>query len=318
VPQVQARPRPQPQSAAAFDAPQVQGLQVHEPDAAHVQPGSHFAQAQAGPQAQPAERASWRGVVVVFIEGSLEESGQEPSLSSFPQGEGQAPETPASRIATMDRSRRIAMTHPMNIGEAADAAGVTAKSIRHYEALGLLAEPARSEAGYRQYSANDVAVLRFIRQSRSLGFSTTQIGELLALRADGGRRSQDVKALASRHLAELERKLGELAQMKAELERVAHDCHGDHRSECAILRKLSTNAPTAPAPADAEASAPPDARPRKTPRPTPRQRQRPVPRAGAAEAPAADHAGLSAWMRGLGAPIEHDRGTADPSGGARR
>ena len=62
-----------------------------------------------------------------------------------------------------------------------------------------------------------MAVLCFIRQSRTLGFSTRQIGELLALRADGARRSQDVKALARRHLADLERKLGELAQMKAEL-----------------------------------------------------------------------------------------------------
>jgi len=174
------------------------------------------------------------------------------------------------------------MSHAMNIGEAADAAGVTAKTIRHYEALGLLPEPARSEAGYRQYSANDVAVLCFIRQSRTLGFSTRQIGELLALRADGARRSQDVKALARRHLADLERKLGELAQMKAELERLAHECHGDHRPDCAILGKLSANALASPGDAG-------DAAPARPP-----SRARPRPRAGV------DHAGLSAWMRGLG------------------
>jgi Cu(I)-responsive transcriptional regulator len=210
------------------------------------------------------------------------------------------------------------MTHPMNIGEAADAAGVTAKSIRHYEALGLLPEPARSEAGYRQYSASDVAVLRFIRQSRSLGFSTGQIGELLALRADGARHSRDVKALASRHIAELERKLSELTQMKAELEQIAGACHGDHRPDCAILSKLSARATVMAAGAEAEAPAP--ARPASGARAGARRvaKPRPKPRAEAGESLGADHAGLSAWMRGLGtaiAPLEGD--TLDSPPGSR-
>jgi hypothetical protein len=107
---VQALPRPQPQSAqeAACAAPQVQGLQAHDAAVPHVQAGPEAAQAQAGPQAQPAERASWREVVVVFIEGSLGESGQEPSLSRFPQGEGQAPATPAPRTATIDAAGETA------------------------------------------------------------------------------------------------------------------------------------------------------------------------------------------------------------------
>ena len=73
------------------------------------------------------------------------------------------------------------MTHPMNIGQAATAAGVTAKMIRHYEALDLIPQAARTLGDYRVYSANDVHALRFVRRARNLGFAIDEIRELLAL-----------------------------------------------------------------------------------------------------------------------------------------
>ena len=73
----------------------------------------------------------------------------------------------------------------MNIGEAAAVCGVSAKMIRHYEALGLLPRIARTDAGYRQYGDNEVHTLRFIRRARDLGFSTAQIGALLKLGRTG-------------------------------------------------------------------------------------------------------------------------------------
>ena len=132
------------------------------------------------------------------------------------------------------------MGYPMNIGEAAQAAGVTAKMIRHYEQLGLIPEAARTDSGYRQYTAREVAVLTFIRQSRSMGFSIRQIAQLLTLWADDQRQSREVKALAAQHIAELDRKMQEMAQMKAALERLATGCHGDQRADCPILDELES------------------------------------------------------------------------------
>lgn len=131
----------------------------------------------------------------------------------------------------------------MNIGEAAKASGVSAKMIRHYESVGLFPEAARTEAGYRRYSDKEVSTLRFIRQSRDLGFSIEQIRELLGLWQNRRRPSRQVKALALAHIAELEEKLRDLQAMKATLEHLAHCCHGDDRPECPIIETLAQDAP---------------------------------------------------------------------------
>ena len=126
----------------------------------------------------------------------------------------------------------------MNIGQAAKHSGVSAKMIRHYEAVGLFPEPGRTEAGYRQYSDNDVHTLQFIRRARDLGFSIAQIGELVGLWQNRRRPSRQVKALAQAHIQELEQKAQELLAMKATLEHLVHCCHGDDRPECPILEQL--------------------------------------------------------------------------------
>lgn len=127
----------------------------------------------------------------------------------------------------------------MNIGQAAKFSGVSAKMIRHYEQVGLFAEPNRTDAGYRQYTENEVHTLRFIRQARDLGFSIQQIGELVGLWQNRRRPSRQVKALAQAHIKELERKAQELLAMKATLERLADCCNGDDRPECPILDQLA-------------------------------------------------------------------------------
>ena len=80
----------------------------------------------------------------------------------------------------------------MNIGEAAGASGVSAKMIRHYEELGLLPQARRTDSGYRQYEQNEVQTLRFIRHARDLGFSLSEIAELVGLWQNRRRPSRQV------------------------------------------------------------------------------------------------------------------------------
>lgn len=128
----------------------------------------------------------------------------------------------------------------MNIGRAADASGVSAKMIRHYESIGLLPGATRTVAGYRVYRDSDVHTLRFIRRARDLGFSIKEIGALLGLWKNRRRASADVKKLAARHMRELDEKILELQQMRETLAHLARHCHGDERPDCPILADLSS------------------------------------------------------------------------------
>ncbi|MBP0465265.1 Cu(I)-responsive transcriptional regulator [Roseomonas sp. PWR1] len=126
----------------------------------------------------------------------------------------------------------------MNIGEAAARSGVSAKMIRHYESIGLLAA-ARGANGYRVYAERDVAVLRFIRHARDLGFPLEDVRRLLALWQDRGRASAEVKQLALAHVSALETKADSLQRMAASLRHLAAHCHGDDRPDCPIIDDLA-------------------------------------------------------------------------------
>lgn len=184
------------------------------------------------------------------------------------------------------------MNRAMNIGEAAEAAGVSAKMIRHYEQIGLVPAAARTDSGYRQYTERDVSVLRFIRQSRRLGFSIEQIADLLGLWSDSHRASRSVKAVAQQHVADLEQKMREIAEMKQALERLVASCHGDDQPHCAILAELAVQSPAAPEPGSIEPSALRKSAAARKPAGTKSSRSAP-------SAPAASHAGLMAWTHQL-------------------
>ena len=127
----------------------------------------------------------------------------------------------------------------MNIGEAANAAGVSAKMIRYYESIDLIRTPARTGSGYRVYSSEDVHTLRFIGRARDLGFSIEEISSLLMLWRDRSRASANVKRIATEKIANLETKIGELAAMVDSLRHLAENCHGDRRPDCPILSDLA-------------------------------------------------------------------------------
>jgi MerR family copper efflux transcriptional regulator len=132
-----------------------------------------------------------------------------------------------------------------NIGQAAAATGVSAKMIRHYEAIGLMQRANRTFANYRIYSRNDIHTLQFIKRARGLGFSMKQIEALLGLWQNRGRASSQVKKLAQQHIDELDERIREMTEMRATLLGLVQHCHGDHRPECPILADLWGGAGTA-------------------------------------------------------------------------
>lgn len=126
----------------------------------------------------------------------------------------------------------------MNIGEAAERSGVSAKMIRYYESVELLKPAARRGNGYRDYGEADVSVLQFIRRTRDLGFSLEEVGALLALWRDR-RPSREVKRLAEAHIEDLERRMKEMRAVLRTLRELAQHCRGDERSDCPILDDLA-------------------------------------------------------------------------------
>lgn len=134
------------------------------------------------------------------------------------------------------------MSRIMNISNAAKVSGVPAKTIRYYESIGLIAQAARTEGGYRVYSANEIETLRFIQRARSLGFSVKDVEALLALWRDRSRASGDVKVLAANHVAVVERKIADLEEMRDTLVHLIGRCHGDERPDCPILKGLAGQA----------------------------------------------------------------------------
>lgn len=127
----------------------------------------------------------------------------------------------------------------MNIGQASKASGVTTKMIRYYDEIGLVQPASRTDSNYREYEERQINDLRFIKRSRSLGFSMEEITQLLSLWRDRERPSREIKAIADRHLADLDTRIAEMQAMANTLRHLSHCCAGDDRPECPILEDLT-------------------------------------------------------------------------------
>ncbi|TLX52992.1 Cu(I)-responsive transcriptional regulator [Stutzerimonas nosocomialis] len=128
----------------------------------------------------------------------------------------------------------------MNIGQAATRSGLSAKMIRYYESIGLIAPAGRNANGYRRYGDDDLHRLAFIKRSRDLGFSLEEVSRLLTLWQDRQRASADVKALAATHIDDLNRRIAELVGLRDTLQELVDHCHGDGRPDCPILKDLES------------------------------------------------------------------------------
>jgi MerR family copper efflux transcriptional regulator len=125
------------------------------------------------------------------------------------------------------------------IGKLADQGGVKVQTIRYYERRGLLPKASRSASGYRQYSDDTIRRLRFIRQAQALGFSLSEIEELLSLRIEPGATCGDIRKRARQKIASVDAKIGELNRIKYALHKLVKACRGSGpTNECPILEAL--------------------------------------------------------------------------------
>lgn len=127
----------------------------------------------------------------------------------------------------------------LSIGKLGEKTGVNVETIRYYEKIGLLPEPERTQAGYRQYGDNHLRRLHFIRRGRDLGFSIEAIRELLRLAGHPEYPCHNADRMAVEHLAEVERKIAELERLRHALSEMIN-CQAHTVAECRIIDALAS------------------------------------------------------------------------------
>ncbi len=131
----------------------------------------------------------------------------------------------------------------MNIGEAAKKSGLSAKSIRYYEGMGLVLPSFRKDNGYREYDGDKLQELVFLRHARQFGFSLEECKRLLGLLRDPNRRSQEVHELVANRLADIDQRIADLLAMKRVLDEMSGQCPNNEESKCSIIDTLAGKAP---------------------------------------------------------------------------
>lgn len=129
---------------------------------------------------------------------------------------------------------------PLTRGQVAASSGLDIETVRFYERRGLIQDPPRSGAGYRQYSDEDVSRLLFIKRAKELGFSLKEVGDLLTLRGKPDVSRAEVRVQAEAKLADIEEKIRDLTRMKNALLHLARACNAQGRTEgCPIMEALN-------------------------------------------------------------------------------
>src|SRR3954462_1687829 len=124
-------------------------------------------------------------------------------------------------------------------GASGKLTGVNIETIRYYERIGLLPGAARTAGNYRVYGDTHVRRLTFIRKARDLGFPIGTVRRMLALSDQPDRPCSEVDALVVEQMREVEHKIADLERLRAELDRLAHQCRGGLVSDCRIIEALS-------------------------------------------------------------------------------
>lgn len=127
----------------------------------------------------------------------------------------------------------------LSISQAARETGLSVKSIRHYEAIGLISPPPRGDNEYRYYPEELLKQLHFIKSAKDAGFNLKESKALLQLCENQKRSSADVKAIAEQKIAELQARIEQQQALLDKLKRITAQCHGDDKPDCPILDAFS-------------------------------------------------------------------------------
>ena len=132
------------------------------------------------------------------------------------------------------------------IGALAGATGSKVETIRYYERIGLLPEPARSPGGNRLYGPETVKRLNFIRRARGLGFNLNAVRVLLGVADGRGKSCAEVEGIATAHLDDVRGKLADLRKLERVLADMVAECRGGTLPECPVIEALYEPAPRQP------------------------------------------------------------------------
>jgi MerR family mercuric resistance operon transcriptional regulator len=133
---------------------------------------------------------------------------------------------------------------PLTIGKLAKQTGVTIETIRHYQRIGLLAEPEKPDSGYRHYPADAVTKIRSIKRAQQAGFTLKEIATLLSL---DGAHCADVRQLAEQKCRQIDQQIKDLTALRQALDSLVNSCQQTASSaRCAILDVFNDDESTTP------------------------------------------------------------------------
>ncbi|HEX9789150.1 MAG TPA: MerR family DNA-binding protein [Kiloniellales bacterium] len=123
------------------------------------------------------------------------------------------------------------------IGEASLLSGINIETIRFYEREGIVPAPDRSSGGRRVYTADQIAILIFVKRCRDLGFPLADVRTLLALRTAADDHCDDVRLISERHIEDVRRRIADLRRLEKALVALVAECRKG-RTDCPALREL--------------------------------------------------------------------------------
>ncbi len=129
----------------------------------------------------------------------------------------------------------------MRTAKLAEMAGVNAQTLRYYERRGLLARPPRGPSGYRSYPVDALQIVRFVKRAQDLGFSLSEVEELMRLRRVTPAQRNTVQALANAKIGDVSSKIVQLERIRSALEQLLTTCCGESAATCPILEALESH-----------------------------------------------------------------------------